>query len=347
MWVAASAIAIIVGIAGGLLFARDATLVAIPGDRYVLLLVVAMLVLVGAAVTAVRRPPDRGAQVGAATFTIVSLALGGALAGYLLAPAHRTIDSEHVIATASAGVHATFDGSAVVGGDAGAGECHSRPGSKEVGEIVTDELGATSAGPLHAGALARQAGMSRVVVPAHSGAFSALGCLGLLVLLLAGRRRLAAARVLEREERPLDEVVARGGDRDRARRRRDQHRDERERRRAAGQVLDQELVEQRLVPEEDAVGDEPEPRHHRMAEEARDRARGGLRVGPDPEDPRQRDERADRDVEHVLGEVGLDRAGRHEAARERDDEADEREAGGGAGNARSAGCRRRDRRALR
>ena len=33
------------------------------------------------------------------------------------------------------------------------------------------------AGPLHAGALARQAGMSRVVVPAHSGAFSALGCL--------------------------------------------------------------------------------------------------------------------------------------------------------------------------
>jgi hypothetical protein len=150
MWVAASAVAIIVGIAGGLLFARDATLVAIPGDRYVLLLVVAMLVLVGAAVTAVRRPPDRGALVGAATFTFVSLALGGALAGYLLAPAHRTIDSEHVIATASAGVHATFEGSAVVGGDAGAGECHSRPGSKEVGEIVTDELGATSAGPLHA-----------------------------------------------------------------------------------------------------------------------------------------------------------------------------------------------------
>ncbi|HYB43095.1 MAG TPA: hydantoinase/oxoprolinase family protein [Candidatus Methylomirabilis sp.] len=33
------------------------------------------------------------------------------------------------------------------------------------------------AGPLHAGALARQAGMSRVIVPAHSGAFSALGCL--------------------------------------------------------------------------------------------------------------------------------------------------------------------------
>jgi N-methylhydantoinase A len=33
------------------------------------------------------------------------------------------------------------------------------------------------AGPLHAGALARQAGISRVIVPAHSGAFSALGCL--------------------------------------------------------------------------------------------------------------------------------------------------------------------------
>jgi N-methylhydantoinase A len=33
------------------------------------------------------------------------------------------------------------------------------------------------AGPLHAGALARQAGIARVVVPAHSGAFSALGCL--------------------------------------------------------------------------------------------------------------------------------------------------------------------------
>ena len=33
------------------------------------------------------------------------------------------------------------------------------------------------AGPLHAGALARHAGMGRVVVPAHSGAFSALGCL--------------------------------------------------------------------------------------------------------------------------------------------------------------------------
>ena len=33
------------------------------------------------------------------------------------------------------------------------------------------------AGPLHAGALACQAGMSRVIVPAHSGAFSALGCL--------------------------------------------------------------------------------------------------------------------------------------------------------------------------
>jgi N-methylhydantoinase A len=33
------------------------------------------------------------------------------------------------------------------------------------------------AGPVHAGALARQAGIARVVVPAHSGAFSALGCL--------------------------------------------------------------------------------------------------------------------------------------------------------------------------
>ena len=33
------------------------------------------------------------------------------------------------------------------------------------------------AGPIHAGALARQAGIARVVVPVHSGAFSALGCL--------------------------------------------------------------------------------------------------------------------------------------------------------------------------
>jgi N-methylhydantoinase A len=33
------------------------------------------------------------------------------------------------------------------------------------------------AGPVHAGALARQAGITRIVVPAHSGAFSALGCL--------------------------------------------------------------------------------------------------------------------------------------------------------------------------
>jgi N-methylhydantoinase A len=33
------------------------------------------------------------------------------------------------------------------------------------------------AGPVHAGALAREAGIGRVVVPAHSGAFSALGCL--------------------------------------------------------------------------------------------------------------------------------------------------------------------------
>jgi len=33
------------------------------------------------------------------------------------------------------------------------------------------------AGPIHAGALARMAGIARVVVPAHSGAFSALGCL--------------------------------------------------------------------------------------------------------------------------------------------------------------------------
>ncbi|MEX2221859.1 MAG: hydantoinase/oxoprolinase family protein [Candidatus Rokuibacteriota bacterium] len=33
------------------------------------------------------------------------------------------------------------------------------------------------AGPLHAGALARQAGISSVIVPAHSGVFSALGCL--------------------------------------------------------------------------------------------------------------------------------------------------------------------------
>jgi len=33
------------------------------------------------------------------------------------------------------------------------------------------------AGPVHAGALARQAGIARVVVPVHSGAFSALGCL--------------------------------------------------------------------------------------------------------------------------------------------------------------------------
>ena len=33
------------------------------------------------------------------------------------------------------------------------------------------------AGPMHAGALARMAGIARVIVPAHSGAFSALGCL--------------------------------------------------------------------------------------------------------------------------------------------------------------------------
>ncbi|MBI1734433.1 MAG: hydantoinase/oxoprolinase family protein, partial [Candidatus Rokubacteria bacterium] len=33
------------------------------------------------------------------------------------------------------------------------------------------------AGPIHAGALARMAGVRRVIVPAHSGAFSALGCL--------------------------------------------------------------------------------------------------------------------------------------------------------------------------
>ncbi|HEY3068398.1 MAG TPA: hydantoinase/oxoprolinase family protein [Methylomirabilota bacterium] len=33
------------------------------------------------------------------------------------------------------------------------------------------------AGPIHAGALARQVGISRVIVPVHSGAFSALGCL--------------------------------------------------------------------------------------------------------------------------------------------------------------------------
>ena len=33
------------------------------------------------------------------------------------------------------------------------------------------------AGPVHAGLLARQAGIGRVVVPAHSGTFSALGCL--------------------------------------------------------------------------------------------------------------------------------------------------------------------------
>jgi N-methylhydantoinase A len=32
------------------------------------------------------------------------------------------------------------------------------------------------AGPVHAGALARQAGIGRIVVPVHSGAFSALGC---------------------------------------------------------------------------------------------------------------------------------------------------------------------------
>lgn len=33
------------------------------------------------------------------------------------------------------------------------------------------------AGPVHAGALARQAGIASIIVPAHSGAFSALGCL--------------------------------------------------------------------------------------------------------------------------------------------------------------------------
>jgi N-methylhydantoinase A len=33
------------------------------------------------------------------------------------------------------------------------------------------------AGPIHAGALARMANVTRVIVPAHSGAFSALGCL--------------------------------------------------------------------------------------------------------------------------------------------------------------------------
>src|SRR5947199_9967920 len=34
------------------------------------------------------------------------------------------------------------------------------------------------AGPVHAGALARQAGIGRGVGPAHSGTFSAAGCLG-------------------------------------------------------------------------------------------------------------------------------------------------------------------------
>src|SRR3989475_13007882 len=33
------------------------------------------------------------------------------------------------------------------------------------------------AGPVHAGLLARQAGITRVIVPVHSGTFSALGCL--------------------------------------------------------------------------------------------------------------------------------------------------------------------------
>jgi N-methylhydantoinase A len=45
----------------------------------------------------------------------------------------------------------------------------------DLGDIALIAYG--GAGPVHAGALARQAGIKHVVVPVHSGAFSALGCL--------------------------------------------------------------------------------------------------------------------------------------------------------------------------
>jgi N-methylhydantoinase A len=45
----------------------------------------------------------------------------------------------------------------------------------DLGDLALIAYG--GAGPVHAGALARQAGIKRVVVPVHSGAFSALGCL--------------------------------------------------------------------------------------------------------------------------------------------------------------------------
>jgi N-methylhydantoinase A len=76
------------------------------------------------------------------------------------------------------------------------------------------------AGPVHAGALARQAGISRVIVPVHSGAFSALGCLvsplrydAVLThraRLGAGDAKLLADRFQDLEERCLAPLRAEG-----------------------------------------------------------------------------------------------------------------------------------------
>jgi hypothetical protein len=150
IWVAVGVGATLLGVATGLAFGRDASLVAIPGERYVGLLALTIVILIGAAGAAVRLPSGRGALIGAATFAGASLALAGALSGYLLAPDHRSGGGQNTSATGSATVRARFEGSLVRGGDDTSAVCHSRPGSKEVGEIVAGKLGDTTRGSLQA-----------------------------------------------------------------------------------------------------------------------------------------------------------------------------------------------------
>src|SRR5438477_3935313 len=99
-----------------------------------------------------------------------------------------------------------------------------RPASVQRGYDLRDFtlIAYGGAGPVHAGALAAAAGIARVLVPAHSGAFSALGCLvsplrydavrTYRALLAAWDRKLAEDRLRELQEQcvtPLtDEGIA-------------------------------------------------------------------------------------------------------------------------------------------
>lgn len=148
-WVALGVGGFAVGIAAGLAAASSPYATAFDDAGTLILVGTPVLVMLGAAVASVRLPSGRAASIAAATFAAVALALGGSLTGYLLSP-HQGAAAEPISATASGTMDARFDGFAVISHGVAFAECHSRPGLKEVGEVVGNDLGAMLGGTLQA-----------------------------------------------------------------------------------------------------------------------------------------------------------------------------------------------------